>query len=171
MPIGVLCIAGSQTGDVDDDHAEIVGEVANQLAVAIHQATLREALDQQQRRLQELVEHLPEGVLLVERDGRIALTHPFARDHLAAVASLSPTVTSPTSATVAVPLLAAPVRPRDRGVGVVFQVATQRLDAAEGVVGDPHVTREREAQKAAGQARPSRSDSWRQGSRTTSTTS
>ena len=52
------------------------GEVANQLAVAIHQATLREALDQQQRRLQELVEHLPEGVLLVERDGRIALANP-----------------------------------------------------------------------------------------------
>ena len=67
-----------------------MGEVANQLAVAIHRRRLREALDGQQQRLQALVEHIPEGVVLIERDGRIALANPFARAQLAAVATLSP---------------------------------------------------------------------------------
>ena len=155
VPIGVLCIAGSQTGGVDDDHAEIVGEVANQLAVAIHQARLRAALDQHQRRLQELVEHLPEGVLLVERDGRIALANPFARAQLGAVATLSPQghVTAIGDLSLC-QLLAAPgIAPVEVGAGGgrVFQVATQRLDAAQGVVVVIRdVTREREVQKAAG---------------------
>jgi signal transduction histidine kinase len=152
-PIGVLCIAGSPPGGVDDDHAEIVGEVANQLAVAIHGARLREALDHQQQRLQELVEHLPEGVLLIERDGRIALANPFARAQLAAVAMLSPEghVTDVGGLSLA-RLLAAPgIEPVEIAAGGVrvFQVATRRLDAAHGVVVVIRdVTREREAQKA-----------------------
>ena len=85
--IGVLCVARSETAAFDRDHAEIVWEVATQLAVAIHQARLRAALDAQQQRLQAVVEHLPEGVVLLERDGRIALANPFARVHLAVVAT------------------------------------------------------------------------------------
>src|SRR6185503_1801325 len=152
-PIGVLCIARHQPGGVDADHFEIVDEVANQLAVAIHGAQLREALDQQQRRLGELVEHLPEGVLMVERDGRIALANPFARTHLAAVATLSPAghVTDVGGLSMS-QLLAAPgIAPVEITAGGVrvFQVASQRLDAAQGVVVVIRdVTREREAQKA-----------------------
>jgi hypothetical protein len=48
-----------------------------------------EALDQQQRRLQELVEHLPEGVPWSSATAGCA-GQSVARDHPAAVASLSP---------------------------------------------------------------------------------
>jgi len=154
-PIGMLCIGGSHRGGVDEDHAEIVGEVANQLAVAIHGARLREALDRQQQRLQDLVEHLPEGVLLIERDGRIALANPFARDHLAAVATLSPDglvtdVGALSLERLLAPAAMVPVEIASSG-GRVFQVATQLLDAGQGVVVVIRdVTREREAQKAEG---------------------
>jgi signal transduction histidine kinase len=154
-PIGMLCVARNPASDVDPDHVEIVSEVANQLAVAIHGARLREALDLQQRRLAELVEHLPEGVLLVERDGRITLANPFARTHLAAVATLSPEghVTDVGGLSLSQLLAASGIAPVEvaAGGGRVFQVATQRLDAALGVVVVIRdVTREREVQKAEG---------------------
>ena len=94
-------------------------------------------------------------MLLVERDGRIALANPFARAQLGAVATLSPQghVTAIGDLSLS-QLLAAPgIAPVEVGAGGgrVFQVATQRLDAAQGVVVVIRdVTREREVQKAAG---------------------
>src|SRR5204863_1674870 len=48
--IGLLCVASPEASGFDADHTQIVSEVANQLAVAIHQAHLRAALDRQQAR-------------------------------------------------------------------------------------------------------------------------
>jgi signal transduction histidine kinase/ActR/RegA family two-component response regulator/HAMP domain-containing protein len=153
--IGLLCVARTEVDAFDRDHAEIVSEVATQLALAIHQAQLRAALDAQQQRLHAVVEHMPEGVMLLERDGRIALANPFARAHLSAVAT-----TSAAGAVTAVGalslerLLAGPeVEPCEITVedgASVFQVAARPLAGGPGaVVVIREVTREREAQKVA----------------------
>ena len=154
--IGLLCAARGEVDAFDRDHAEIVSEVATQLAMAIHQARLRAALDAEQQRLQAVVEHMPEGVVLLEPDGRIALANPFARARLSAVAT-----TSADGAVTGVGglslerLLAGPeIEPReiatDTGSDGVFQVAARPLAGGRGaVVVIREVTREREAQQIA----------------------
>jgi signal transduction histidine kinase/HAMP domain-containing protein len=150
--IGLLCVASPEREGFDADHTQIVSEVANQLAVAIHQAQLRGALDGQQARLQAVVQHLPEGVLLLESDGRVAIANAFGRAQLPAVAALAAggEVTSVGGLPLA-HLLALQVEPREIAEGERrFQVAAQPLEHAQGavlVIRD--VTREREAQQAA----------------------
>ena len=156
--IGLLCIARGERDPIDQDHVEIVGEVAAQLAVAIHQVELRTALDTQQQKLQAVVEHLPEGVVLLDREGRVALANPIARAHLTAVAT-----TSASGELVAIGglslrrLLGGPeVEPCEvatqEGGSRVFQVASRPLAGGESaVVVIRDVTRERDNQKVAHQ--------------------
>jgi signal transduction histidine kinase/ActR/RegA family two-component response regulator/HAMP domain-containing protein len=149
--IGLLCVARSQPATFDADHRQIVSEVANQLAVAIHQASLRQELDRQQERLQAVVQHLPDGVLLLEADGRIVITNAVGRTHIPAVATRAPggAIAAVGDMTLA-QLLAAPVPAREITVDGrrFFQVAAQRLEEGQGVVlVIRDVTREREAQQ------------------------
>ena len=150
--IGLLCVASPEVGGFSDDHTQIVSEVANQLAVAIHQTQLRGALDRQQARLQAVVQHLPDGVLLVEPDGRVAIANAIGRAHLPAVAARGAAgeVVSVSGLPLA-HLLDTPVEPREIADGERrFQVAAKPLEHAQGavlVIRD--VTRERDAQQAA----------------------
>jgi two-component system, cell cycle sensor histidine kinase and response regulator CckA len=153
--IGLLCVASPEANGFDAaDHTQIVSEVANQLAVAIHQADLRAALDRQQARLQAVVQHLPEGVLLLEPDGRVAIANAFGHAHLGAIGALSPAgeVTTVGDLTLA-RLLAERVEPREVSRSErVFQVAAEPLEHAQGVVlVIRDVTRQREAQQVAQQ--------------------
>jgi signal transduction histidine kinase/CheY-like chemotaxis protein/HAMP domain-containing protein len=156
--IGMLCVAPRETAVLDREHAEIVAEVATQLAVAIHQAQLRMALDAQQQRLQAIVEHLPEGVVLLDRVGRIALANPAGRAHLAAVATISSAGEVVAIGDLALErLLTGPeLEPCEistrEGRGRDFQVVARPLDDGQGaVVVVRDVTRERESQKIAHQ--------------------
>lgn len=56
--------------------------MADQLAVGLHQARLRSALETEQKRLEALVEHLPEGILLLDGERRILLSNPAAGTYL-----------------------------------------------------------------------------------------
>jgi signal transduction histidine kinase/HAMP domain-containing protein len=156
--LGMLCVAPRETTVLDPDHIEIVAEVATQLAVAIHQAQLRVALDSQQQRLQAVVEHLPEGVVLLDQVGRIALANPAARAHLAAVARTSPAGEVVELGGISLErLLAGPeLEPREISSQAdrprVFQVVARPLADGQGaVVVIRDVTRERESQKVAQQ--------------------
>jgi signal transduction histidine kinase/HAMP domain-containing protein len=155
--LGLLCVAGREREAVDRDHVEIVAEIATQLAVAIHQAQLRAALDAQQQKLQAVVEHLPEGVVLLEPDGRVALANPIARAHLAAVAT-----TTPGGQIVAVgglslerllvgPEVEAREVPTPEGRRLLQVAARSLADGQGAVVVIRDVTRERDGQKVAQQ--------------------
>jgi signal transduction histidine kinase/CheY-like chemotaxis protein/HAMP domain-containing protein len=156
--LGLLCVARGEAEAVDQDHVEIVAEVAAQLAVAIHQAQLRAALDTRQQQLQAVIEHLPEGVVLLDQDGRIALANPIAGANLAAVAT-----TTPAGQIVAVGgvslerVLAGPeLEPHEvaspEGRSRLFQVAARPLAGGQGaVVVIRDVTRERDGQKVSQQ--------------------
>jgi signal transduction histidine kinase/HAMP domain-containing protein len=109
-----------------------------------------EEIERADARLQAVVQHLPQGVLLLEADGRVAIANAFGRAHLPAVATLGAAgeVTSVGGLPLA-HLLAAHVEPREVAEGGRrLQVAAQPLDLARGavlVIRD--VTREREAQQ------------------------
>jgi signal transduction histidine kinase len=128
-------------------------DLRGNLEAAVQAKTQR--LESLHRQLQAVVEHMPQGVLLLERDGGIALVNPPARACLAAVATLAPTGAVTALGGLALDqLLATPrVEPREiTAAGAAFQVAAQPLEDGQGaVVVIRDVTREREAQKVAQQ--------------------
>ncbi len=80
--IGVVALASDRAGAFTPEQVDIIREVADQLAVALHHGQLRAALEVQERRLAALVEHLPEGVLWLDSERRILLLNPAAEDCL-----------------------------------------------------------------------------------------
>jgi len=83
--IGALRLALESPDALAPEHMDIAKEVADQLAVALHQAHLRAALEAEQKRLDALVKHLPEGVLLLDRERRILLANAAAESILPAL--------------------------------------------------------------------------------------
>jgi len=68
----------------------LAGEIAEQLAIALHQARLRRTLDAERLRLQRMMEYLPSGVVLLDADDRIVLANRIARDCLKALTDVGP---------------------------------------------------------------------------------
>ncbi len=83
--IGVLSLASRQTDAFTAEHREIAQEVADQLAVALHDGQLQARLEGEKRRLAALVEQLPDGIALVDGDRRVILVNALGRQHLAAL--------------------------------------------------------------------------------------
>ncbi|MCP4602209.1 MAG: PAS domain S-box protein [Proteobacteria bacterium] len=67
------------------EYVNIAREVADQVAVAMHQVRLRSALEIEEQRLKMLVKHLPEGVLLLDDERRILVANPIAQTYLSAM--------------------------------------------------------------------------------------
>ncbi len=88
--IGTLALGAETPGAFTPEHIEITREIADQIAVAMRQAHLRAALEAEERRLEAVVEHLPEGILLLNRDRRILLSNATARAYLSILGSEEP---------------------------------------------------------------------------------
>jgi PAS domain S-box-containing protein len=83
---GTLTVAPEGPVPPTQEYVDAVSEVAAEVALALDQARLRAALEAEQKRLKTLVEHLPEGVLLLDGEQRILLTNPVADGYLQALA-------------------------------------------------------------------------------------
>lgn len=81
--IAQLALASRQADAFSADDQEVAGEVAGMLGVVLHQARLRERLEEQQRMLALLISQLPDGVAMLGQDNRVALANPVAVDYLA----------------------------------------------------------------------------------------
>ncbi len=77
--LGSLNLGAERCGAFVLEDVNIAREVADQIALGLHQAQLREALQTEQQRLEALVEHLPEGILLLDGERRILLANPAAQ--------------------------------------------------------------------------------------------
>jgi two-component system cell cycle sensor histidine kinase/response regulator CckA len=84
--IGALALGSASPNAFPPEYVEITREVADQVAVALHQADLRAALEVERQRLEALVEHLPQGILLLDGQRRVLLSNPVARDYLPVLA-------------------------------------------------------------------------------------
>jgi two-component system cell cycle sensor histidine kinase/response regulator CckA len=87
--IGALALGATSPNAFPPESVEITREVADQVAVALHQADLRAALEVERQRLEALVEHLPQGILLLDRQRRVLLSNPVARDYLPVLAEIA----------------------------------------------------------------------------------
>ncbi|MGV8038550.1 MAG: PAS domain S-box protein [Thermoanaerobaculaceae bacterium] len=81
--VAQLALSSRQADGFSADDQEVAGEVAGMLGVVLHQARLRERLEEQQRTLALLISQLPDGVVMLGQDNRVALANPVAVDCLA----------------------------------------------------------------------------------------
>jgi PAS domain S-box-containing protein len=79
--VGLFLFVGAEReGAFTEDQVRLLYTVANQASVSIQR--LHAMLDAEQQRLESLVENLPEGVLLLDAQGRILLANPAGREVL-----------------------------------------------------------------------------------------
>jgi signal transduction histidine kinase len=84
--IGLLFLASERPGAFSADHTRLVYTVAAQTAISIQR--LQAVLAAEQRYLASLVEHLPEGVLLLDAERRIILANSTAQALLPALSGV-----------------------------------------------------------------------------------
>ncbi len=77
--IGELNLASRRPQFFDAQQEKAAIEVGAQLAVGLRQATLLSDLRQERERLHGLVEHLPEGLILLDVERRVLMANPMAR--------------------------------------------------------------------------------------------
>jgi len=87
--IGALALGATSPNAFPPEAVEITRELADQVAVALHQADLRAALEVETQRLEALVEHLPQGILLLDGQRRVLLSNPVAQDYLPVLAEIA----------------------------------------------------------------------------------
>jgi PAS domain S-box-containing protein len=163
--LGALALGAGTPAAFTSEHAAVVREVADQLAVAIRQARLSAALETERRRLETTVDHAPAGIVLLDAEQRILLANPTARDdlHLLADVEVGDTLTrlgdrpleellAPDSAAHRHEL-SVPSPERGRGDGRTFELIVQPIGEAERqaegwvlVLDDVTEQRQREAQ-------------------------
>lgn len=78
--VGLLFIGAEREDAFSEEHVRCLYLVASQASVSIQR--LRSLLDVEHRRLEGLIDSLPDGVLLLDRDDRMVLANPAARRHL-----------------------------------------------------------------------------------------
>ena len=79
--LGLVALISGREAAFSPDHARLLRTLANQASVAIQR--LRALLAAEQERQEDLVERLPEGVLLLDTDRRIVLANPVGHGYLA----------------------------------------------------------------------------------------
>ncbi|MBW2699921.1 MAG: PAS domain S-box protein [Deltaproteobacteria bacterium] len=77
--IGELNLASRRPHAFDAQQEKAAAEIGSQLAVGLRQARLLGDLRQERERLHGLVEHLPEGLILLDVERRILMANPMAR--------------------------------------------------------------------------------------------
>ncbi len=80
--IGILALVSDRPMIWTGEQNEILREVSSQVAVALHNARLEAARRAEQDRLRTLIDNLPDGVLLLDAEQRIALANPAAVEML-----------------------------------------------------------------------------------------
>ncbi|MCU0291099.1 MAG: PAS domain S-box protein [Thermoanaerobaculaceae bacterium] len=81
--VAQLVLSSRQADAFSAQDQDVAGEVAGVLGVVLHQARLRERIEEQQRNLAILIAQLPDGVVVLDHDARLVLANPVAVDHLA----------------------------------------------------------------------------------------
>ncbi len=84
-PIGLLWIASDRT--LTEHVLGLLTAIADMAANAIRRATLHEQMAAQARRVQQIVDTVPEGVVLLDGHGRVLLANPAARHHLSVLSA------------------------------------------------------------------------------------
>jgi len=84
-PLGELSVAAGQPRAWTAEEAALVEAVGRQLASAIQRLQLLQQVQRQAAQMQEVLDNVPAGVLLLDAEHRILLANPLAQEYLAAM--------------------------------------------------------------------------------------
>jgi signal transduction histidine kinase len=83
--IGTLNMASDLVEAFDDEQRKTAATLGDQLSIALRQARMRKQLAEDRGRMQTLIKHLPEGVLLLDSELNVVLQNAVATEYLAAL--------------------------------------------------------------------------------------
>jgi PAS domain S-box-containing protein len=83
--VGVLALHHEQPGFYTEQHAERARAVASQAASAIENARLLAAAREQAQQVRQIIRTVPEGIVLLDGDLRVAIVNPAGRAYLEAL--------------------------------------------------------------------------------------
>jgi GAF domain-containing protein/ActR/RegA family two-component response regulator len=86
--IGGLCVASPNMRAWLEEEIALIEGVGRQLGGAVERIQLLEKIRDQARQVQQIMEAVPEGVLLLDDQRRIVLANPAAQEYLASLAGL-----------------------------------------------------------------------------------
>jgi PAS domain S-box-containing protein len=79
--VGVLTLASTRERSIDPQELEFLETLAGQLGSALEAVTMRDRHDAERRRLQTIIENLPEAIVIADADGRVTV-HNHAAEAL-----------------------------------------------------------------------------------------
>jgi PAS domain S-box-containing protein len=79
MLLGSLNLGSRIENAFSAEEIDVARQLGDELSLALKQGRLMSALDSARERLGAIVEHLPEGVLLADKEGRVLLANSVAR--------------------------------------------------------------------------------------------
>ncbi len=80
--LGELNLASAKPGAFDEERRQLAQAVGNELALALHRARLGQRLVEERARLAALMNGLPDGVALLDANGRVLLENERGREHM-----------------------------------------------------------------------------------------
>jgi len=84
--LGGLNVAAPESRRWSPEEVALVEAVGRQIGGAVERLGLLEKTQEQARQVQQIVDTVPEGMLLLDADLRVALANPLAREYLAVLA-------------------------------------------------------------------------------------
>ena len=81
--LGCVTIASSVPRSWDEEEVSLLQTVAHQLVGVVQRWRLWQRIEAEARRLQQLLDTLPEGVILLDTSRRVLMSNPLARSHAA----------------------------------------------------------------------------------------
>lgn len=76
--LGLIYVSSSAGSSLEDEHFKILSLVVSQVSVAAANATLFHQVEQQHARLRAILDSTTDAVLVVDRNGKVALDNPAA---------------------------------------------------------------------------------------------
>ena len=80
--LGAVVLDATSPDAFVGDHLRHAAEISDQLSLALRETGLRSAVEAERHRLAQLLEYLPSGVILLDREHRIVLANRLARRSL-----------------------------------------------------------------------------------------
>jgi len=77
--VGVLTLIHPQPNHFNEDHLVLLTSIANQAAVAVENARLFRAVQEEQAKLQAILDEAADAILVTDDDGQVLLMNPAAR--------------------------------------------------------------------------------------------
>jgi signal transduction histidine kinase len=74
--LGVILVESPRVNGFSDEDTQFVGQVANQAVIAIDNARLFQRITEARDRLQVILDTMEEAIILIDKDGMIALANP-----------------------------------------------------------------------------------------------